>query len=139
MTRTFSSGEVLAQQIDRGQALQGGHVTAAGHDHVRLAALVVAGPVPDADAGGAVLDRLRPWSTTAARPAYGATITLMRSVAAQAALHDAQQRIGIRREVDQNEFGLLRHDRIVDESGALVRIAVMFLAPHVRGHQEVQR
>ena len=50
--------EVLAKQLDRGQRLQRGHVAAAGHDHVGLAALVVAGPVPDADAGGAVLDRL---------------------------------------------------------------------------------
>ena len=47
---------MLAEDVDRGQRLERGHVAAAGHHHVGLAALVVAGPLPDADAGGAVLD-----------------------------------------------------------------------------------
>ena len=50
--------DVPAKQIDGGQRLQRRHVAAAGHHHVGLAALVVAGPLPDADAGRAVLDRL---------------------------------------------------------------------------------
>ena len=50
--------QVLAEQLHGRQRLQRGHVAAAGHHHVGLAALVVAGPLPDADAGGAVLDRL---------------------------------------------------------------------------------
>ncbi len=40
------------------QRLQGGGVAAAGHHHVRLAPGVVGGPIPDADALGAVLHRL---------------------------------------------------------------------------------
>ena len=58
MTRIFSSGSDWRKQIDGRECLQRGHVAAAGHHHVGLAALVVAGPFPDADAGGAVLDRL---------------------------------------------------------------------------------
>ena len=54
----FQIRQVLAQQVDRGQRLQRGHVAAAGHDHIGLAALVVAGPFPDADAGRAMLDGL---------------------------------------------------------------------------------
>ncbi len=48
--------EVLPQQGGGGQRLVGGDVTASGHHQIRLGALVVAGPVPDADALGAVDD-----------------------------------------------------------------------------------
>ena len=41
---------VAAQQLHRGQRLQRRHVAAARHHDVGLAALVVAGPLPDADA-----------------------------------------------------------------------------------------
>ena len=42
---------VLAEQIDGGQRLQRRHVAAARHDHIGLAAAVVAGPLPDAEPG----------------------------------------------------------------------------------------
>jgi len=48
-------GGVLAKEVDGRQRLDRWHVTCAGHDDVRLAALVVARPFPDADAGSAVL------------------------------------------------------------------------------------
>ena len=41
-------GNMPAQQVDCGQSLESRHVTAAGHDYVRLAAAVVARPFPDA-------------------------------------------------------------------------------------------
>ncbi len=50
-------GELLAQQHGRGQRLLRGNVAGGGHHDVGLAAFVVAGPVPDADALGAVRDR----------------------------------------------------------------------------------
>ena len=52
----FQIGQMLAHDGDGGERLQRGHVAAAGHDHVGRRALVVAGPRPDADALGAVLD-----------------------------------------------------------------------------------
>src|SRR6202453_1636624 len=54
----FQFGQMLAQEGNSSENLQGGCVAAAGHDHVRLAALVVAGPLPDAETFGAVDDRL---------------------------------------------------------------------------------
>ena len=49
-------GELLAQQHGCGQSFQRRDVAGRGHDHVGLAALVVAGPIPNADAFGAVRD-----------------------------------------------------------------------------------
>ena len=42
--------QVLADQLHRSQRLQRRNVAAARHDHVGLAALVVARPLPDAEA-----------------------------------------------------------------------------------------
>ena len=41
-------GRVLAQEVDGGERFERRHVAAAGHDDIGLAALVVAGPLPDA-------------------------------------------------------------------------------------------
>ena len=51
----FQLGQMLAHNGDGGERLQRGHVATAGHDHVGRNALVVAGPLPDADTLGAVL------------------------------------------------------------------------------------
>jgi hypothetical protein len=52
----FQVGQMLAHDGNSGERLQRGHVATAGHDHVGRHALIVAGPLPDADALGAVLD-----------------------------------------------------------------------------------
>jgi len=49
-------GDMLAEEADRGQRLQCRHIAGAGHHDVGLSAPVVAGPFPDADPRGAVLD-----------------------------------------------------------------------------------
>ncbi len=46
--------QVLAQDRDRGERFEGRHVAAAGHHHIGFAARVVARPLPDADAVGAM-------------------------------------------------------------------------------------
>src|SRR5262249_17050881 len=51
-------GRMLSKKVDGGEGLRGRHVTAAGHDDVRLAAPIVAGPLPDTESSFAVLDRL---------------------------------------------------------------------------------
>ena len=48
-------GQVLAQDGHGRQRLQRRHVAGAGHHHVRLAPASLLGPLPDADARGAVL------------------------------------------------------------------------------------
>ncbi|MDB5387880.1 MAG: hypothetical protein JWM11_3526 [Planctomycetaceae bacterium] len=40
------------------QCLQGGNVATAGHHDIRTPSVIIAGPLPDTDACGAVLDRL---------------------------------------------------------------------------------
>ena len=47
---------MLAQNGDGSKRLQRGYVATAGHDHVGSNALIVAGPLPDADALGTMFD-----------------------------------------------------------------------------------
>ena len=130
-------GQMLAHDGDGGERLQRGHVAAAGHDHVGRDALVVAGPLPDADALGAVLDggvHRQPLRRRVLARDHDVDVM----AAAQAVVHHRQQAVGIRRKVDAHDLGLLVHD-VVDEPGILVGEAVVILAPDVRGQQVVQR
>ncbi len=137
MTPHLQLREVLAEQLHRRQALQRGHVAAAGHDHVGLAALVVAGPLPDADAGRAVLDRLVHGQPLRRRLLAGHDQVDV-VAAAQAVVGHAQQRVGVRRQVDADDLRFLVHD-VVDEAGVLVAETVVVLAPDQRRQQVVQR
>ena len=133
----FQLGQMLAQDGHGGERLQRGHVAAAGHDHVGRDALVVAGPLPDADALGAVLDggvHRQPLRRRVLARDHDVDVM----AAAQAVVHHRQQAVGIRRQVDAHDLGLLVHD-VVDETGILVREAVVILPPDVRGQQVVQR
>ena len=58
--------------------------------------------------------------------------------AAQAVVGRRQQAVGIGRQVDAHDVGLLV-DHVVDEARVLVREAVVVLLPDVRGEQVVQR
>ena len=49
-------GELLAQQRGRRQSFLRRNVAGRGHDDVGFAGLVIAGPIPDADALGAMRD-----------------------------------------------------------------------------------
>lgn len=52
-------GNGLAQQIDGGERLHGRHVAGAGHDEIgQDGGVLIARPVPDADAGLAMFRRL---------------------------------------------------------------------------------
>src|SRR5262245_20879090 len=50
--------QVLANQFDRGERFERGHIAAAGHHYIRLAALVVGSPFPNTQTCRAMLDRL---------------------------------------------------------------------------------
>ncbi len=52
----FKTGEVLPQKSGRCQGFRSGDVAGAGHHHVGFTPLIVTGPIPDADALGAVLN-----------------------------------------------------------------------------------
>ena len=136
-TRTLSSGQMLAQQLDGGQRLQGRHVAAAGHHHVGLAAAVVARPFPDAEPGLAVLDRLV-HRQPLRRGLLAGDDDVDVVAAAQAMVGDREQAVGVGRQVDADDLGLLVHD-VVDEAGILVAEAVVILPPDVARQQVVER
>ena len=58
--------------------------------------------------------------------------------AAQAVIKDRQQAVGVGRQVDAHDIGLLVDD-VVEEAGILVREAVVILLPDVGGEQIVER
>ena len=58
--------------------------------------------------------------------------------AAQAVVGDREQAVGVGRQVDADDLGLLVDD-VVDEAGVLVAEAVVVLPPDVAGQQVVQR
>ena len=65
-------------------------------------------------------------------------MTLDVVAAAQAVVGDGQQAVGVRRQVDAGDLGLLVH-HVVDEARVLVGEAVVVLLPDVRAEQVVQR
>jgi hypothetical protein len=97
---------MLAQQLHRRQRFERGHVTAAGHDHIRLSALVVAGPRPDAEARGAVLD-----GGVHVEPLRGRLLAGDNHVyvvaTAQAMVRHGEQRVRVGRQIDPNDFRFL--------------------------------
>ena len=58
--------------------------------------------------------------------------------AAQAVISDRQQAIGVRRQIDADDLGLLVDD-MVDETGVLMAEAVVILPPDVARQQIIQR
>jgi len=108
-------------------------VAAAGHHHVGRDALVVAGPLPHADALHAVLDRSLHRQPLRRRVlARDYDIDVM--TAAQAMVHHRQQAVCVWRKIHAHDLGLLV-DHMVDESGILMREAIVILTPHMRRQQ----
>ena len=107
-------GQMLAKDRNGGQRLQRGDVAAARHHHVRLAALIVAGPLPDADPLRAMRD-----GGVHGQPLGGVVLAANHDIdvipAAQAMIHDRQEAVGVGREVDAHDLGLLVDD-VVDEA-----------------------
>ena len=129
--------QMLAQDRDGGERLQRGHVATAGHDNIRFAAGVAAGPMPDADALGAVRHggvHRQPLR----RLILAGDDDVHIVAAAQTMIPDREQTIGIRRQIDAHDGGLFVHD-VVNETGVLMREAVVHLLPDMRGQQIVQR
>ena len=131
-------GHVPVEQLGRGEGLLRRHVTGAGEDDVGgLAGRGRAGPLPDAGALGAVPVGLL----------EGEVLQVLLLVdddevdvvgAAQAVVGDRQGGVGVRRQPDPHDVGGER-DEAVDETRALVREAVVVVAPARRGEQHVER
>ncbi len=129
--------QALAEDGDGREDFEGRDVAGSRHDDVRLSPLIVAGPFPDADAGGAVLDGF-----VHVQPLRGGMLAGDHDVdvmaAAEAVVHDAQETVRVRRQIDAHHLRFLVHDQ-VDEAGILVGEAVVILPPDVAGEEVVER
>ena len=127
----FHFGQKLAEQRNGSQRFHGRQVAATRHDYIGLDALVVARPIPDTGAFGAVDDR-----------GFGVQVLQMHLFvgdddvdvvdALQAVISDREQAIGVGRQVDTDNVRTLVGDHI-EEAGILVREAVVILAPDQPG------
>ena len=129
-------GQMLAQDRRRRQHLERGYVTGARHHDVGFGAGVRRRPRQHADAAAAVQDRVVDGEPAGARLLAGDDDVHV-VTAAQTVVGDGQQGVGVRRQVDADDLGLLVHD-VVDEPGVLVGEAVVVLSPHVAGEQVVE-
>ena len=130
------SGTYSRKQRDGGERLQRRHIAGAGHDHIGIA-VIVAGPLPDARAGGAMANRGIDVEPLPLRLLAGDDQVDV-VAAAQAVIRHRQQAIGVGRQIDAHDVGFLVGD-MVDEAGILVGKAVVVLPPDMRGQQIVQR
>ena len=130
-------GKLLPQHCRRRQRLLRRDVAAARHHHVGLAVLVGARPVPDADALGAVDDRLLHVEILQVLLLVGDDDVDV-VLAAQAVVGDRKQRVHVRRQIDPRDVRALVHDDI-QEAGVLMREAVVVLPPDGGGDQQVER
>jgi hypothetical protein len=114
----FHFGEVLAEQGSCGEGFLGHDVSAGGDDDVGLFAVVVGGPVPDADTLGAVRDG----------GVHVEELDVVLLVGdddvdvigrAEAMVHCAEQAVCVGWEVDADDFGRLVNDD-GEEAGVLV-------------------
>ncbi len=136
-TRILSCGSRASEDGDGGQGFEGGDVAGAGHDDIRFAAAIIAGPFPDADARGAMGG-----GGVHVEPLRGGMFSGDDDVdvmaAAEAVVHDGEEAVGVGREVDADDLGFFVDD-VVDESGVLVGEAVVVLPPDVGGEEVVER
>ena len=133
----FQVGEVLPQQHGRGQRFLGRNVAGAGHHHIRFLAGVVAGPLPDADALGAVFDRrIHVQILQVLLLVADDDVDVIGAV--QAVRGGGQQGVDVGRQIDAGDFRALVHHHI-QETRILMRKAVVVLAPDGRGDQQVER
>ena len=129
-------GNIFAQQRHRGQCLQGRHIAGTGHHHIGIVG-IIAGPVPDAGARDAMADRRIDIEPLPFR-LFAGDDQVDVVAAAQAVIGHRQQAVGIGRQVDAHDVGLLVGD-MVDEAGILMRKAVVVLSPDMRGQKVVER
>jgi hypothetical protein len=130
-------GGMMPDQLDGGKGFQRRHVAAARHHHVGLLAAVVARPFPDSQSGLAVLDRLV--HRQPLRRRLLASDNDVDVVAApQAVIGHREQAIGVRRQIDADNVGLLVDD-VIDEPGILMAESVVVLSPNVAREEIVQR
>ena len=129
-------GDIAAQEGHGGERLERRHVAGAGHDHVGIAG-IVAGPLPDAGADGAVTNGRIDVEPLPLRLLAGDDQVDV-VAAAQTVIRDRQQAVRVGRQIDAHDVGFLVRD-MIDKAGILMRKAVVILPPDMRGEQVIQR
>ena len=129
-------GHVRAQDAHGSERFQGGSVATAGHHHIRLTPLIVARPLPDPDADGAVLDGSIHVEVLQ-RGLFPRHDDVDIVATAQAVVGLGEQSVGIGGEVHPNHLGLFI-DHMIDKPGVLMRKPVVILPPDVRRQQIVE-
>src|ERR1700732_4004669 len=120
---------MLAQWIDGRESLECGDISGTSHDPIRLGPLVSRGPLPNSDSVGAMLDgrfHVEPLQ----RRLLSSNDDVYVVAAAEAVIGYGKEGVGIRRQVNAHDVGLLVYD-VVDEARVLVGEAVVVLAPNV--------
>lgn len=121
---------MFAQHLHRRQRLERRHISGACQNDVGTIVAIVAGPFPHADPCFAMLNRRLHVQPLCFRMLAGHNYVDL-VPAAQAMVGDGQQRVGIGRQVDPDDLGLLV-EHMVDEARILVAGAIVVLAPDMR-------
>jgi len=137
MTRIFNSGRYPRRIDTAAKTSRVGVSPQHAMTTFRIAALVVAGPLPDTDSFGAWIAcgiHVQPLRQRMLAGHHDVDVV----AAAQAMIEDRQQAIGVGRQIDPHDIRLLVHD-VVEEARILMREAVVILLPDMRGEQIIQR
>jgi len=128
--------EELAEESGGGEGFVGWDVAAGGHDDVGLDALIVAGPVPDSDTLGAVLDGIFHVEELQVVLLVGDNNVDVVS-ATEAVVGYGKETVSIGWEVDSDDFGrFVGHD--IEETGILVSEAVVVLTPDSSSEKDIE-
>src|SRR5581483_2606410 len=101
----FQVREVAAEVVNGGKRFEGGDVAATGHHDIGFHAAIGAGPLPDTDAGGAMLDgRIHIEVLQGGLFARDDDVDII--PAAQAMIHDREQGVRVGRQVYADDVGL---------------------------------
>ena len=122
---------MLAKQGGGSQRFGCRHVAAAGHHHIGLDSLIVAGPTPDADTLCAVRDRrLHVQKLDVLFLVRDDNVDVVH--ATQTVVCNRQERVGIGRQIDAHRLGaLVCHN--IQKSRILVSETIMVLPPYQAG------
>src|ERR1051326_8162181 len=129
--------KALSQHLDRGECFERWNITGASHDNVWFIAVIVAGPGPDAESGGAMFDG-RIHVEPLRRRLFAGDNHVHIMAAAQAVIGDRKERIRIGRQIQADDFFFVVH-YMIDETRVLMAEAVVVLTPHMRGEQIIER
>ena len=133
----FKIRQVLAQNGSSRQYLQCGCIAAASHHDVRFDVLVIAGPLPDANAFGAMDDGF-----VHVEPLREGVFARHDDVdvmpAAQAMIENREQAVRVWRQVNAHNARFLIDD-VVEKPGILMGEPVVILLPDMGGEKIVQR